>query len=129
LPPIAHRYSGRYQHVYLFRRCSLKKVLWKIYQKEEGKTLSLDLNSNNQLKEYFESVLPDYDKERVYASDIKKVFVWYNQLLEHNLISEPKEEETDEVTTDEVKEEPVATDEVKKTSNKKTQKKQKDSKE
>jgi hypothetical protein len=107
----------------------LKKVLWAIYQKEDGKNLSLDLNNNNQLKEYFESVLPDYDKERVYASDIKKVFVWYNQLLEHNLISEPKEEETKEEASDEVKEETDAPTEVKKTGTKTAKKEKKDSEE
>lgn len=107
----------------------LKKVLWAIFQKEEGKNVSLDLNDNNELKAYFESVLPDYDKERVYASDIKKVFVWYNQLLEHDLISEPKEEEETTEATEEVKEVPAAASaEVKKTAKKAPKKDQKDSK-
>jgi hypothetical protein len=106
----------------------LKKVLWAIYQKEEGKSISIDLkNEGSPLKEYFESVLPDYDKERVYASDIKKVFVWYNQLLEHNLISEPIEEEKTEAS-EEVNDEPAKTEEVKKTAKKAPKKDQKDSK-
>lgn len=72
----------------------LKKILWAIYQKEDGKAISDELkNDNNQLKDYFESILPDYDKERVYASDIKKVLTWYNLLLSHDMISEPQEEE------------------------------------
>jgi len=71
----------------------LKKVLWSIYQKEEGKNCSLDAKADGAvLKAYFEAVLPDYDKERVYASDIKKVLAWYNQLLSHSLITEPVEE-------------------------------------
>jgi hypothetical protein len=72
----------------------LKKVLWAIFQKEDGKKVSIDLKADgNILKNYFESVLPDYDQDRVYASDIKKVLAWYNQLVEHNLVSEPIEEE------------------------------------
>lgn len=75
----------------------LKEVLWKIFQKEGGKALSIDLKANSdQLKEYFESILPDYDQERVYASDIRKLFSWYNLLLEQDLISEPVAEEADE---------------------------------
>jgi hypothetical protein len=52
-------------------------------------------SSNEQLKEYFEKVLPAYDKDRVYVSDMKKVFSWYNQLLKHGLLvfDEEKPEE------------------------------------
>lgn len=79
----------------------LKNVLWSIHQKEEGKNASLDLKADaNQLHDYFESVLPDFDRERVYPSDIKKVLQWYNQLIEHDLISEPVEEEQEEPLED-----------------------------
>ncbi len=72
----------------------LKNVLWNIYQKEEGKPATVDPKADGKkLRDYFESVLQDHDKERVYTSDIKKVIGWYNQLLEHDLISAPKEEE------------------------------------
>jgi hypothetical protein len=80
---------------------SLKKVLWAIYQKEDGSKVSLDLkNDKSPFREYFESVLPDYDKERVYPGDIKKVLSWYNILIDHNLISEPVEEEATENETE-----------------------------
>jgi hypothetical protein len=51
--------------------------------------------SNVELKEYFEKVLPSYDRDRVYVSDMKKVFSWYNQLLKHGLLvfDEEKPEE------------------------------------
>jgi len=72
----------------------LKNVLWNIFQKEDGKEVSIDLKADGSaLYDYFESVLPEFDKDRVYPSDIKKVLAWYNQLLQHDLISEPKEEE------------------------------------
>ena len=50
---------------------------------------------NNSLKAYFAEVLPNYDRERVYVSNIKKVLAWYNILIEHNLIDleENNEEE------------------------------------
>lgn len=72
----------------------LKNVLWSIHQKEEGKKASIDLKADGkELFDYFESVLPDFDRDRVYPSDVKKVLQWYNLLLEHELISEPLEEE------------------------------------
>jgi hypothetical protein len=37
---------------------------------------------NDTLTTYFETVVPDYDKDRVYASDIKKVLNWYSILQE-----------------------------------------------
>ena len=74
----------------------LKDVLWNIHQKEEGKAVSIDPKSGQeQLKAWFEEVLPDYDRERVYPSDIKKVISWYNLLLENQLIAEPVKEETE----------------------------------
>jgi hypothetical protein len=82
---------------------SLKKVLWSIYQKEDGKKVSADITDDKDLKEYFSQVLPDYDKERVYPSDIKKALTWYNQLLDNDMISEPVEDEEagEEDTTEE----------------------------
>lgn len=71
---------------------SLKKVLWKIHQKEDGKPAISSKASSEELKAYFQEVLPEYDKERVYVSDIKKVISWYNLLLEKNLITEPVED-------------------------------------
>lgn len=52
---------------------------------------SLDVNpkkaSSKELKDAFGEALPDYDDERVYVSDIKKVFAWYNLLKEKEVIS------------------------------------------
>lgn len=50
--------------------------------------------SNEQLKNYFNGLVPDYDTDRVYVSDIKKVLLWYNELLKHGLLhKEPEAEE------------------------------------
>ncbi len=75
----------------------LEDVFKKIYEIREGKQVENPKKMNSSsLKAFFEEVLPDYDKEAVYTSDIKKVFTWYNQLLSKNLISFNKEETTSE---------------------------------
>jgi len=73
----------------------LKDVFRKIFEKEEGKQTISHKASANELKTFFEALLPDYDKERVYVSDIKKVINWYNLLVEHGLI-DLEEDETEE---------------------------------
>lgn len=52
--------------------------------------------SVNDLKEELASVLPDYDRNRVYNSDLKKLFQWYNLLAENGLLLEDEVEETEE---------------------------------
>ncbi len=64
----------------------LKKVFKKISDKENG-GLSINAKASpEELKNYFEEVLPDYDKGRVYGSDVKKVVSWYNLLHEKGLL-------------------------------------------
>jgi len=66
----------------------LKDVLNKIKTKENGKKTSIShKDSKDKLEEYFFEVLPDYDEDRVYASDIKKIIQWYNLLEEHNMLN------------------------------------------
>ncbi len=64
----------------------LKKVFQKIHETESGKALKVDLNNKEDLKKYFTKILPDYDKERVHSSDIKKALKWYNTLLDKKMI-------------------------------------------
>jgi hypothetical protein len=49
------------------------------------------------LRKYFAEILPDFDRERVYPTDIKKLLSWYNLLVEKDLVdfSEEKEEKTE----------------------------------
>jgi hypothetical protein len=64
----------------------LKEILKAIYDKLEGKP-ALDAKSdNNLILAFFHEVVPDYDSERVYISDIRKIISWYNLLLEHQLL-------------------------------------------
>lgn len=59
----------------------LKKVLLNMYQKENGASALNHASDAKLLKEYFSEVLPNYDAERVYTSNIKKVVQWYNILV------------------------------------------------
>ena len=75
----------------------LNDVLLKIKEKEEGNATQIThKSSKDQLEEYFFSILPDYDEDRVYVSDIKKVVRWYNLLQKNNLLNLLKEETSDE---------------------------------
>jgi len=78
-----------------------KKVLRTIFEQESGKVLSLNAKSSNEeLKVFFGKVIPDYDKEKVYVSDIKKVVLWYNLLVEKGLV-DMEEDKVEEKSTDE----------------------------
>lgn len=75
----------------------LQEVFLKIKEKENGgKTSVSHKESKDVLEEYFFEVLPDYDEDRVYISDIKKVIKWYNLLHENNLLDELEETEASE---------------------------------
>jgi len=73
----------------------LVDVFKKIRDKEEGKTTSIShKGSKDELEEYFFEVLPDYDEDRVYVSDIKKVVRWYNLLQQNNMLNLLDEEKS-----------------------------------
>ncbi len=62
---------------------SLETVLTKI-KTEFGDDLGLDHNADNsELKSFMKAVLPEYDENRVYVSDIKKLVKWYGILLKY----------------------------------------------
>ena len=66
----------------------LKDVFQKIFQAESGEKIQENRVSNDvELKKYMEEILPEYDKNRVHVSDMKKLFSWYNMLHENGLMS------------------------------------------
>jgi hypothetical protein len=81
----------------------LRDIFKSISEKEEGGSALSPKSSGNELKAYFEDVVPEYDKDRVYVSDIKKVLFWYNSLQEKEMLdfSETEEEKEDTKTTEE----------------------------
>jgi Domain of unknown function (DUF6852)/Domain of unknown function (DUF5606) len=75
----------------------LQKVLKKIKTKEKGNKTSIShKDSKDDLEEYFFSVLQDYDEDRVYVSDIKKIIRWYNILQKNNMLHMLEDKSTDE---------------------------------
>lgn len=75
----------------------LKEVFTKIAEKEQcGKCIDHKADSKD-LMNYMQEVLPEFDRDRVYSSDLKKLFQWYNILQEQNMIVlEPDKEESTE---------------------------------
>jgi hypothetical protein len=71
----------------LSKEVALKTVFSNIFEKENGGQTSITpKSSKDDLEAYFFSILSDYDEDRVYASDIKKILSWYNLLNQHKLI-------------------------------------------
>lgn len=75
----------------------LSEVFNNIKEKENAGQAISHKASGNDLKAYMLEVLPNYDEDRVYVSDMKKVFQWYNILQEKDMLNVVEtEEETKE---------------------------------
>jgi hypothetical protein len=74
----------------------LREVFKKIKDKENGESTSIShKDGKDKLEEYFFDVLPEYDEDRVYPSDIKKIVQWYN-LLQKNDLLDLEDDKSDE---------------------------------
>ena len=75
----------------------LMKVFANLLKVEEGKPASINYKKckSAELREYFATILPDYDRDRVHDSDIKKLLQWYNLLVNNGMtdFEEPEAEE------------------------------------
>ena len=77
----------------------LKEVFKRISAKENGKSALSHKEPTEKILAYFEEIVPEYDKERVYVSDMKKIIQWYNLLTDKGMLDldeEAKEEEKKE---------------------------------
>jgi len=83
----------------------LVEVMRAIAEKEDNGPAISHKEDNAKLVAYFAEILPDYDQERVYASDIKKVLNWYNMLQARGLVSKevPTAPAKEEVAEEETK--------------------------
>ncbi len=83
----------------------LYEVFQNIYRKEDGKNIPFEIRkvSSKELFDYFKEILPDYDTEHVHASDVKKVYLWYNLLNNAGKIDlvSPEEETAEEEAKEE----------------------------
>ena len=85
----------------------IRKILDAIKEKEGGKNISIDLSKvqPDELREYLADVLPNFDRERVYPSDIKKLLKWYDILIANGITDfSEKEEDTEETVAESVPE-------------------------
>lgn len=75
----------------------LKEIFLEMYQKEGGRVvLDVKKSSNDQIREYFATVLPSYDRNKVYLSDMKKILTWYNILVTYGKLDWTPEEEKED---------------------------------
>ena len=83
----------------------LAEVLTKLGEKEGLKVASVDPKKadNDQLRDFFGEVLPDFDRDRVYPSDIRKLIQWYNILINAGITDFSIDEEGEEVAAIEEK--------------------------
>jgi hypothetical protein len=81
----------------------LKDILIEMKKQEKENPASREFKNDAEVKDYFKSVVPDYDTEKVYVSDMKKIIRWFVELDKHNLL--PAEEAKTEEAKAEGKEE------------------------
>jgi hypothetical protein len=105
-PAFAHDKISSLQEISVFTTSEdkpLKEILKAMYEKLDAKP-ARDVKADPKvISSFFLEIVPDYDTERVYISDIKKILNWYNLLLENNMLdfSEPEEEKQDGTGTEE----------------------------
>tara|TARA_R110001583_G_scaffold412_2_gene3845 strand:+ start:89308 stop:89727 length:420 start_codon:yes stop_codon:yes gene_type:complete len=75
----------------------LRIILKTIGKKEQGKEAINPKESGKVLTSYFREILPDFDEERVYTSNIKKVLQWYNLLASKGFDFASIKEEEEEI--------------------------------
>lgn len=70
------------------------KDVFKMIHEKMGDKVDFDYKkaSNDELREKFAFVMPDYDEDAVYPSDMRKVFAWYQMLMDKNLLDFTEEE-------------------------------------
>lgn len=79
----------------------LDKILDRVYATQEGREIDVKAMDNDMLREEFAKSVEDFDRERVYPSDIKKLFNWYNLLISEGYTKFTKEENEEETTSEE----------------------------
>ena len=98
----------------------LADIFFMIHEKSEGKQTLSHKSSVEELKSQFKELVPEYDEDRVYVSDIKKVFQWYNLLQQHDILEviDKEEEEEKEKEKDQKEEATEKTEKTEKTGDK-----------
>lgn len=98
IPAFSHERISSLEEISVFTEIEdvpLKQIFHSMYNITNQQQALSHKSSTTELAAFFESVLPEYDRDRVYASDIKKIVQWYNLLQAKGLID--LEEPTDAV--------------------------------
>jgi hypothetical protein len=102
-PVFAHEKVSSLEEISIFTETEdlpLRDIFKRIYELLEGEKALSHKSSARELEEFFDDAVPEYDKDRVYVSDIKKVIQWYNLLHEKDMLDFTEEEEVSEETED-----------------------------
>ena len=98
-PAFGHEKMSSLEEISVFTTgddLALKEVFKAFHEKLEGKPAIDHKSDNNTLKKFFLEMVPAFDQERVYVSDIKKMVSWYNTLLGQGLLDFTEETKTPE---------------------------------
>lgn len=80
----------------------LSEVFELIKAKNEGNKVDIKaIGGDSEIREYFAGILPEFDNDRVYTADIKKIFSWYNQLIDAGITDFTDSDEADETKSEE----------------------------
>lgn len=80
----------------------LSEVFELIKAKNEGNKVDIKaIGGDSEIREYFAGILPEFDNDRVYTADIKKIFSWYNQLIDAGIIDFTDSDEAEETKSEE----------------------------
>ncbi len=99
IPAFSHERISSLEEISVFTEIDdvpLKQIFHSMYNITNNQQALSHKSSTNELVAFFESVLPAYDRDRVYASDIKKMIQWYNLLQSKGLIDLAEAESTPE---------------------------------
>ena len=83
----------------------LGEILDRVYKVEDGKPVDVKAMDADALRDEFAKAVEDFDRERVYPTDIKKLFNWYNLLIGegYNKFAEEEENKAEEAASEEEK--------------------------
>jgi len=91
----------------------LAQILQSIKQKENGGVISFSPSvTSEELRTYFSEILPNFDRDKVYPSDIKKVMNWYNLLVKSGFTDFEEAEKADEAEKEEKEEEDTPSEKI-----------------
>lgn len=82
----------------------LREVLLKMKEQDAASSAVSAKADTEELKKYFATILPDFDQERVYTSDIQKIIKWYQSLKDIVSFEEAEGEKPEEAAAEDIKE-------------------------